>query len=75
MTARMRNGWLLVDYSGPELVLIEIGTGTGETIWKPAYLDWVDGQRVAKIRPPVTGTTPVWLRCRDVVTRVGRVDV
>ncbi len=39
--------WLVVPYDGPELAVIEIGFAGR---WTPAYLDHVDGQRVAMIR-------------------------
>lgn len=47
MEPHLKNGWLVVPYDGPELVVIEIGLGGR---WIPAYLDWEDGQRVAQIR-------------------------
>ena len=47
VTGRLADGWLTVPYSGPEMVIIEIGFG-GQ--WFPAYLDWEHGQRVARVR-------------------------
>lgn len=42
------DGWLRVDYDGPDLAFIEMeATGTG---WLDAYLDYRDGQRCAQIR-------------------------
>lgn len=73
MAAAVRDGWLTVPYSGPELVVIEVGVGQADHIeWRPAFLDWVGGKRVAKIRPPTSGTVAVWLRTGGVQTRVGK---
>lgn len=49
MTARIVDGWLVVPYSGPELVPVAILIGGDRC---PAFLDWHGGERVAKIRPP-----------------------
>ena len=70
----MVDGWLVVDYDGPELTVVEIGYSTiGQPEWRPAFLDWLDGKRVAKIRPPVTGVVYVWLRARGRTRRAGKV--
>jgi hypothetical protein len=60
---QLHQGWLVVPYDGDDLSLVEIGVGDQ---WVPAFLDWVDDQRVAKIRPSrleaATGTVYVSLR-------------
>jgi hypothetical protein len=43
----VKNGWLMVPYTGPELLAIEIGVGGS---WTPAYLDSDNGQRIAMIK-------------------------
>lgn len=73
---RMVNGWLVVPYAGPELTTIELATGRGGPgEFRGAFLDYVNGERVAKIRPtePVSSRTTVWLRVSGVVTPAGRV--
>lgn len=75
MTPLIRNGWLIVPYSGPELARVFIAVGDRADAWRPAYLDWHDGRRVAKVRPPEpTGRArAVWLRIDDTATRIGKV--
>lgn len=69
----IRDGWLVTPYSGHDLARVEIGVGpAGQERWQPAFLDWVDGQRVAKIRPPGIGGT-VWLSVNGVTAEVGAV--
>lgn len=80
MTAQLADGWLLVPYDGPELAQVRIGTGRREPDeWKPAYLDWHDGRRVAKVRPPVSSGQPtpvqVWTRLNGVVATAGHVTI
>jgi hypothetical protein len=60
--ATIRNGWLTVPYSGPELTTIEILVGA---TWYPAYLDWDDRhQRIAMIRPPAPLPAQVEVKLR-----------
>lgn len=47
--AQMSNGWLVLQYPGPELATVHIKIGDD---MYDAYIDWVGGKRVAKIRPP-----------------------
>lgn len=72
------DGWLMVPYSGPDNADVQIaisarqlGPGT------PAFLDWHEDQRVAKIRPPAgvdaRGVT-VWLIVDGYAQRVGPVE-
>ncbi|SET43719.1 hypothetical protein [Nonomuraea wenchangensis] len=67
-------GWLTVPYSGHDLSRVFIAVGDPND-WRPAFLDWADGERVAKIRPPApTGkAVKVWLKVNDSVTEVGKV--
>lgn len=60
--ARIEDGWLVVDCpAAADPVPVEIGIGDD---WQPAFRDYHDGQRVAKIRPPadVAPRSTVWLR-------------
>lgn len=41
-----KNGWLMVVYTGPEMLSIEINSGG---TWVPAYLDYDQGARIAMI--------------------------
>lgn len=73
MTARIDAGWLTIPYSGHDLAKVEIDTGQG---WRPAFLDWYDGARVAKIRPPrTTGLVKVRIRVNGHASDAGRVVV
>jgi len=79
MRASIRDGWLVVPYSGHDLATVHIAVGqrpAGED-WRRAFLDYADGARVAKIRPPApTGRAmSVWLRVGDVVMNAGRVTL
>lgn len=47
--AVLNNGWLCMQYEGHDTSLVEIGI---DDVWYPAYLDYIDGVRIAKIRPP-----------------------
>lgn len=70
MTPRIVNGWLICQYDGHDLCSVEIGVGrkTPEQ-WTPAFLDWFEGIRVAKIR--ATESAPhVWLRVNGAATKV-----
>jgi hypothetical protein len=71
MSAHIADGWLVVPYDGDERATVEISVEpdvcsrdlrvTQE--WLPAYLDYTDGKRVAKIRPPA-GLTSVTVSLR-----------
>ena len=76
--AHIKDGWLVVPYSGSDLAQVHMAVGRQRPYeWHPAYLDYVDGVRVAKIRSPqMTGQgTNVWLKIGEVVQNVGRVTV
>lgn len=60
----LSNGWLAIPYSGPDVTLVRIGVAAygAEPSWTPAFLDYIDGVRVAKIRASaVVGRPSVWL--------------
>lgn len=65
MNPRMSNGWLCVNYDGHDLAVVRIGVAEGQEQPRhmvPAFLDYVDGQRVAKIRhTPMGKRVRVWL--------------
>jgi hypothetical protein len=78
VTTQLANGWLVVPFAGPEMARVEIGTGRHRAdIWRPAYLDFHDGQRVAKVRPPAATGQPVqvWTRINGVVAHAGHVTI
>lgn len=62
MTARILDGWLVVPYSGSERSAVHISTE--DDTWIPAYLDWVDGERVAKVRVTAPAGTILKVRLR-----------
>lgn len=50
MPATITKGWLCVPYTGPENAVVQFQLNGDNFI--DAYLDYEDGIRVAKIRPP-----------------------
>lgn len=67
-SAQVRDGWLEVTCDAHDRAAVYIAvTPVGVTEpaaedWLPAFRDWdSDGRRVAKIRPPATGSHLVWL--------------
>lgn len=71
--AELRDGWIIVPYGGSDMARVEIGVGqAGGEEWRPAFLDWVDGQRVAKVRPLEHGG-PVWIRVNGTAVEAGAV--
>ena len=79
MRAEVRDGWLVVPYSGHDLATVHIAVAQrpAEEDWRPAFLDYVGRERVAKIRPPASSgrQVAVWLRVGDVVTPAGRITL
>jgi hypothetical protein len=75
--AFLADGWVCMPYTGSDLSRVEISGGSGE--WVPAYLDWHNGDRVAKVRPhtlasaDLQGAISVSLRVDGVITSTGRV--
>lgn len=47
--ASLSDGWLVMQYPGPELATVHIKVGDESY---DAYLDWQGSKRIAKIRPP-----------------------
>lgn len=79
MKARLHDGWLIAGCGETGVTPVFLAVGEPDD-WQPAFLDWVDGERVAKIRPhgPIgagTGSRPVWLRVGDEISRVGRLTI
>jgi len=86
VSARIDDGWLIVPCDAPAGALVEIAarerpviangaaTRATEPDWQPAFRDWHDGRRVAKIRLPadLVGRATVRLRVAGVVTSHGR---
>lgn len=78
MAAWVHGGWIVTPYTGSELAQVHMAFGDrqpGE--WKPAYLDYADGQRVGKVGLPEPTGKParVWLRVNGVATPVGTVSL
>ncbi len=66
--AYSKGGWLMMIYTGPELMAVEIGVGG---VWTPAYLDYDAGQRVAMIKTMIPEGQQV---AADIRTRAPVVD-
>lgn len=77
MSTRVDAGWLVVGYSGADLVPCYIATGTrapGE--WRPAFKSWRGSERVLQVRPPAgAGPVKVWTQIGGVVTSAGTVTL
>ena len=76
MSARIKSGWLMTDYSGDDLSRIEMATGERDPgPWQSAFLSWDGRKRVAMIRPPESRarSLKVWLRVNNVAEMVGQV--
>jgi len=77
--AFVADGWVCMAYAGTDLSRVEISAGAGE--WQPAYLDWHNGDRVAKVRPhtlaigDMHGAVTVSLRVDGIVVATGRVTL
>lgn len=78
--ARLRGSWLEVPYAGHDLSRVEVGWRVGDGLarpdsWTPAYLDYSDGERVAKVQAPerLGHAVYVWVRVDGAETSVGRV--
>ncbi len=74
MSANIDGGWLAVPYSGHDLSQVFISVGD-QSDWRPAFLDWSDGNRVAKIRTPEASgkAMKVWLKVNGSVTNAGKI--
>jgi hypothetical protein len=75
--AYLDQGWVCMPYHGNDLARVEIQAGANPPV--AAFLDWVNGERVAKVRPhtlgQVAGTTTVTLRVDGIPTATGRVTI
>lgn len=71
----VRDGWLIVPYTGSDLARVHVAVGNEPQVWQPAFLDWVEGQRVAKVRARnlPERAQRVWLRVGDEITQAGTV--
>ena len=71
----LSDGWIRVPYVGPELGSVAIGLGESTpSVWKPAFLNTVNGERFAQIRPGeyvISEGTRVWLRINGQVSEIG----
>lgn len=77
MNPRIIDGWVVVDIEASEYARIEIGLLNGNSkAFSPAFFDYVDGKRVAKVRPNgVAGRTVVYLRVNGVDTMAGNLVI
>lgn len=73
---RVADGWVCVPYTGPDLATVHLAVAAGpepaDGEWRPAFLDWLDGERVAKIRttPDLPRRLRVWRRVNGHAERV-----
>lgn len=51
MTVKVTSSWIIIDCDASDLTEVYIAVGRPDN-WHPAFRDWEDGQRVAKIRIP-----------------------
>lgn len=75
MSARLENGWICVDYRGPNIAACYIAVGGNKPgAWRPAYLDGPTERRVLKVRPPSGGgQLRVWTKIAGRVEQAGTV--
>lgn len=74
MTVKATSSWIIVDCDASDLTEVFIAVGRPDN-WHPAFRDWEDGVRVAKIRIPKdapVGRQPIFLRWGDHEESVGR---
>jgi hypothetical protein len=74
----VQDGWIVFPYRGPDLATVELGAGHRSPEFHHAYLDWVGGQRVAKLRPTAfsdipQGAVTITLRVNGQVAGQGQV--
>lgn len=62
MNPRIVNGWLVVPYAGSDRVAVHISIEP--YVWLPAFLDYIDGERVAKVRVAAPAGTILKMRLR-----------
>jgi hypothetical protein len=53
--AQLADGWICVPYTGSDLQTVELALDNGP--FHAAFLDHLEGQRVAKLRPHTLGAT------------------
>lgn len=83
MDARVVQGWLMVPYKGHDLAQVFIGLHRAgeDTRWYPAFLDYYDGNRIAKIRVPESPGSTAWgrvgvlLRISDRIVQMGSLTI
>lgn len=77
MTPQLVDGWLVVSCDAHDHAQVWLSVGDREPgEWRPAYRDWLDGAKVAKVRAPSgPGKVRVWIRVGDRETRVGSVTL
>lgn len=74
MSVKLEAGWVCVPYSGHDMSQVYIAVGDQEH-WRPAFLDWSNGVRVAKIgEPERTGrAVTIWLKVNGSVISAGKI--
>lgn len=74
MITRLHSGWLVTGYDGHDLARVYLATGDREPgDWVPAFLDYDDGQRIAKIRLPGACPARAWMKVNGAVTPLGKI--
>lgn len=74
MSASIVNGWVTVTYTGHDLSQVYISVGDMNN-WAPAFLDYENGKRIAKVRVPDPTGKPlqVFMKVNGSVASAGRV--
>lgn len=77
MNPRIINGWLVIDTDAPDRALVEIALFTKNTkAFLPAFRDYEDGKRVAKIKVgDATGRAVVYVRVDGAETMAGNLII
>ena len=77
MNPRLVNGWLVVDTDAPDRADVQIALFTSKSkAFVPAFRDYEDGQRVAKIKAgDASGRAVVYLRVDGSETMVGSLTI
>lgn len=71
MSAYVHEAWLVVDCDAADAVPVEIAIGKA-TDFRPAFRDYHDGKRTAKIRAgELTGRHRVYLKVNGTISEAG----
>lgn len=75
MTPQFVDGWVVVPYDGADLASCYISFD--EQDWRPAFKDYIDDQRVLKVRPSNLNekVATVWVKVSGTIMKAGSVRV